>query len=168
MGSYRREKTILFFSYLVGIFLLGKFVPKDKVRHATVAFLIKQVMTWLFGLLVVEKKLIEYPYRFFFRRSYKANFSFEFFLYPITCVIFNLYYPEKRSRFIKTLYSIAFAAFIAIPEALIVRYSRLIRYKKWNALLSFFTMMTTNYLSHIFYRWFFKHNAEIIDISKSS
>lgn len=168
MVFYRREKKILLFSYLIGVFSLIILVPKDKLRHATLAFLIKQVMTWIFGLLVVEKKLIEYPYRLLFRNSYKASFTFEFFLYPISCVIYNLYYPERRSHFIRVLYSIFFGLLLAVPEKFIVKYSRLIRYKKWNAFLSFATMVATNYLSHIFYRWFFMNNAEINDNSKGN
>lgn len=166
MASYRREKKILFFSYLTSALLLFIFVPKNKIRHATVPLLFKQVLTWLFGLIVVEKDLIRYPYRPFFKKTYKASFDFEYFIYPVSCAIYNLYYPEKRNRLIKIIYNIFFALLIAVPEVLIVRHSRLIRYRKWNWLLSSATMMATNYLSHIFYKWFFKNDSEIFNPSK--
>ncbi|MEH7272491.1 CBO0543 family protein [Neobacillus vireti] len=59
-----------------------KFVPKNKIRHAPVIFLFKQVITWLFGLLVVEKNLIEYPFRLYFKKAYKGSFCFEYFFLP--------------------------------------------------------------------------------------
>ena len=153
MILYRREKTVMMSAYIIGIFLLLRFVPKDKIRHAAVAFLFKQVITWLFGLLVVEKKLIEYPYRPFFKKTYKASFDFEYFLYPVLCVIFNLHYPKKRNPLIKTLYYFMFAALTTGFEGLIVKYTKLVRYKNWNLYWSFITMWFTNYLSHVFYTW---------------
>jgi hypothetical protein len=62
----RKEKTIIVSPYIISVFLLLKFVPKDKIRRATIPFLFKQAITFLFGLPVVEKNLIEYPYRPFF------------------------------------------------------------------------------------------------------
>lgn len=153
MALYRREKTVIMSAYMIGIFLLLRFVPKDKVRHAAVSFLFKQVITWLFGLLVVEKKLIKYPYRPFFKKTYKASFDFEYFLYPVLCVMFNLHFPERRNSLIKTLYYFIYAALITGFEVLIVKYTKLIRYKNWSWYWSFVTMWFTNYLSHVFYKW---------------
>lgn len=156
MAFYRKEKTIIVSAYILSAFMLFKFVPKDKVRHATVIFLFKQVITWLFGLLVVEKKLIDYPYRMFFKRTYKASFCFEYFFYPVFSVLFNLYYPEKRNIVIKSLYNFLHTSLITSLEILIVKYTKLIRYKKWTWYWSFITIFYANYLSHVFYKWFFK------------
>jgi hypothetical protein len=145
---------------MISIFLLIKFVPKDKIRHALVPFLSKQVITWLFGLLVVEKNLIEYPYRPFFKKTYKASFCFEYFFYPLVSTLFNLYYPEKRNILIKTLYYFIHTSLITWLEVLIVTYTKLIRYKKWNWYWSFITIGFSNYLSRVFYKWFFKEKIE--------
>ena len=67
MANNCKEKIIIFSAYIGTTFLLFKFVPKNKIRHALIPFLFKQVITWFFGLLVVEKKLISYPYRPFLR-----------------------------------------------------------------------------------------------------
>jgi len=158
MASYRKEKTIMIFIYIINAFLLFTFVPKDKTRQASVAFLFKQVMTWLFGLIVVEKKLISYPYRLFFKRTYKGSFSFEYFFYPVLCVLFNLYYPEKRNVLMKTLYHFIHASAITALEVLLLKYTKLIRYKKWNWYWSLITIWFTNFLSHQFYNWFFKES----------
>jgi hypothetical protein len=156
MTSYRKEKNILFFAYILSALLLFKFVPKDKIRHASVIFLFKQVITWLFGLLVVEKNLIEYPFRLFFKRTYKASFCFEYFFYPVFSVLFNLYYPDKRNIVIKALYNFSHTSLITGIEVLIVKYTRLIRYKRWNWYWSFITMFAANHLSHVYYMWIFK------------
>lgn len=159
MAFYRKEKTIIVFAYIISAFLLFKYVPKDKIRHASVLFLFKQVITWLFGLLVVEKNLIEYPYRPFFKKSYKASFSFEYFFYPVYSVLFNLYYPEKGNILIKALYNFMNSLLFIGLELLIVKYTELIRYKKWHWYWSFITIWLANYVSHVYYKWFFKDNS---------
>jgi hypothetical protein len=156
--AYRKEKTIIASAYAISAFLLLNFVPKNKIRYAIVPFLFKQVLTWLFGLLVVEKNLIKYPYRAFFSKTYKASFCFEYFFYPVLCVIFNLYYPEKRNLAVKGIYYFLYTSFIVGLEVLFMKYTKLIRYKKWHWYWSFITLWFTSYLSHVFYKWFFKGN----------
>ncbi|WP_231507700.1 CBO0543 family protein [Bacillus sp. UNC41MFS5] len=58
------EWWILLSVYAVATCILF-FIPKNKIRLAVVAFLFKQVITFLIGLLVVEFGLIEYPVRSF-------------------------------------------------------------------------------------------------------
>jgi len=156
MRSYRKEKTIIGIVYLLSFFLLYKFVPKDKTRHAAVAFLFKQALTWLFGLIVVEKKLIDYPYCPIFKKAYKGSFSFEYFFYPVLCVLFNIHYPAKSSIVIKALYHLSHTSFITGIEVLTEKYTKLIRYKKWKWYYSFTSIWFVNYLSHVFYQWFFR------------
>lgn len=69
--TYKAEKTILISSWIITALLLIRFVPKDKIRHAQVPFLFNQMITWFFGLLVVEKGLIEYPYRLFLKMNFQ-------------------------------------------------------------------------------------------------
>src|SRR4051812_5188334 len=80
--KYKAEKTIEISSWIIVSLLLIKFTPKNKIRESLVVFLFKQALTWIFGLLVVEKNLISYPYRLFFKKANKATFSFEYFIYP--------------------------------------------------------------------------------------
>ncbi|MDQ0245796.1 uncharacterized membrane protein HdeD (DUF308 family) [Bacillus fengqiuensis] len=155
--AHKAEKTILISSWIITALLLIRFVPKDRIRHAQVPFLFNQMITWFFGLLVVEKGLIEYPYRLLFKKSNKSSFTFEYFIYPSLAVFFNLYYPEKRNMFIKTLYYFVHISLIIVCEVIAVKYTKLIRYKKWNWYWSFITVWITYYISHLHYRYFFKN-----------
>ncbi|MCD8509271.1 MAG: hypothetical protein LRY73_04855 [Bacillus sp. (in: Bacteria)] len=131
------EKRILVFFWLLTIIVLIIFIPKHKLRKAILAFLYKQIITWMFGLLVVEKGLIRYPVRFFSKAN-KTSFSFEYFFYPSLCSIFNIYYPEKKGPFHKFLYIVSHSGAVTLIEAIIERYTDLIDYVKWRWYWSFF------------------------------
>jgi hypothetical protein len=147
-----KDKGLLAAFVLITIGLLFKFIPKNRIRHGIIAFLFLQVITWLFGLLVVEMGLIKFPVRFF--KKYKGSFSFDYFIYPAVCAIFNVNYPENKNKLIKFLYHFFYAGIITLGEVLIERYTNLIKYVKWKWYWSFITMGLTNYSSRLFYRWF--------------
>lgn len=152
----RKDKTIEISAWVITSLLLIKFIPKNKLREAHVAFLFKQVITWLFGLLVVENNLISYPFRLFFKKTNKASFTFEYFVYPALCSFFNIYYPEKKHTFFKLLHYFFHTGIITVFEIFAVRYTNLIKYKKWTWYWSFITIWISYYISRIYYRWFFK------------
>ncbi len=158
----RVERKIEVVSWIVTALLLIRFIPRNKIREALVAFKFKQIITWIFGLVVVELGLIKYPKRLFFKHTTKSSFTFEFFVYPAICAIFNVNYPEKRNGFAKSCYYLFFAGIITVFEVIAVRYTRLIRYPHWKWYWSFFTLWITFYWSRIYYRWFFRigKNAE--------
>ncbi|WP_280637197.1 CBO0543 family protein [Alkalihalobacillus sp. BA299] len=156
MKNYKLEKSIIFSSSFIIIFLLILYVPKQKVRQAFVSFLFHQVITWFFGLLVVEKGLIKYPYRYFFKHSNKSSFLFEYLIFPAIAVLFNLYFPKKSNKGRIILYYFLYTSIITSFEMIAVKYTKLIRYKKWAWYWSFVTIWTSYYLSHLFYKWFFK------------
>ncbi|MEQ2466044.1 CBO0543 family protein [Niallia hominis] len=150
------EKRIELSAWIIMSFLLLVFVPRNKIREAQLSFLFKQVLTWIFGLLVVEKNLISYPSRLFFKKANKSSFTFEYFVYPALCSFFNLYYPEKRSTFYKFCYYLLFSGIITGFEVVGCKYTNLIKYKNWKWYWSFITMWVTYYISLIYYRWYFK------------
>lgn len=153
----RKVGTIIeFLSWVVAALLLMKYVPRNKWREATVTFLFKQGLTFLFGLLVVEKNLITYPSRLYFRKSMKSSFTFEYFIYPILCVLFNLHYPKNRNLVIKLLYYALHSSIITGLELIALKYTKLIKYKKWTWYWTFITLWFTFYLSHLYHQWFFK------------
>ena len=157
MAYRRRERTIEISTWIITILLLIRFVPKNKIREAHVIFMFKQGMTWLLGLLAVENHNIKYPYRTFFQKATKSSFTFEYFVYPALCTLFNIHYPEKKSIFSKALYYLGHTSFVTLFEVLLLKYTKLIRYKKWTWYWTFITIWVTYYISRIYHKWFFKN-----------
>jgi len=91
-----KDVLILVAAWVATIVMLILFIPKNKIREAQLIFLFKQSITWLVGLLVVELRLIEYPVRLF-KYANKTSFTFEYFIYPAICTVFNINYPVGKS-----------------------------------------------------------------------
>lgn len=149
-----KEQVIEISSWIVSAILLLILVPLARIREALVVYFFKQVITWYFGVVVVQKGLIEYPVRFFAKAT-NTSFSFEFFVYPTICVIFNLYYPFGKSSLLQILYYICFASAITVFELILEKRTDLIKYLKWSWLWTWITLFITFALSNWFYRWFF-------------
>jgi hypothetical protein len=150
-----KDIVILAASWLAMIVILFIYVPKSKIRDAQVIFFFKQLLTWLLGLLIVEFKLIEYPVRLF-KIATKTSFSFEYFIYPAICVIFNLHYPENRSKIKQFLYYSYYCTAITLFEVLCEKYTDLIEYIHWTWYLSWISFLLTFFISRKYYLWFFK------------
>ena len=153
--AFKKEKTIEISSWMTMIFLLINFVPKNRMREAMVAFLFKQAVTWLLGLVIVEKDMIRYPVRTFFKKSIKSSFTFEYFILPGMNALFNIHYPEKKHLLSKALYYFGFTSSITLLEMVALKYTKLIQYKKWNWYWSFLTIWFSYYIGRSYQRWFF-------------
>ncbi|UOQ91448.1 hypothetical protein MUO14_12715 [Halobacillus shinanisalinarum] len=149
------EQIILVLAWVISISILLIFIPKDKIRNAIVAFQFKQVLTWLFGLAVVQMRMIEYPVRLFDYAS-RASFTFEFLAYPAICAIFNVHYPEGKSKIAQFGYYALYTSVITVTEVILERYTNLIVYIHWSWYWTWITLFTTFFLSHLFYKWFFR------------
>ncbi|WP_102344771.1 CBO0543 family protein [Bacillus sp. Marseille-P3661] len=154
--TYKKEKIIELSSWVAMVILLIKFIPKNKLREAHLAFLFKQLITWLFGLIVVENGNISYPFRTFFKKSIKSSFTFEYFVFPGMCALFNAHYPEKRSKYFKTFYYIVYTSVIVFLEVIALRFTKLIHYENWKWYWSFVSIWFSYYLSRMYQVWFFK------------
>jgi hypothetical protein len=135
--------------------MLFRFIPKEKIRVAHAAYLFKLVITWSFGLAVVEYGLIQYPVRFFSYAT-KATFLFEFFLYPAICAVFVVNYPESKSIFHRFMYYFYYCTTLTIIEVIEERYTDVLQYIHWNGFLTWITFFITFYISHKYSQWFFK------------
>ena len=153
-----KEKVILLLAWSLTVIMLLIFVPRKKFREAQVIFLFKQFITWLFGLIAVESKLIEYPVRIFTIAT-RASFTFEYFVYPAISVIFCLYYPSKVKRFKVFLYYAGFCSAITIIEVLLEKFTVLINYLNWNWFHTWISLFITFFLSRCYYVWFFRLKA---------
>jgi hypothetical protein len=137
----------------VGLLIYG--VPKSKLREASLSLLFMQSFTWVTSGIVVELKLISYPVRFF-SYAFRTNFAFEYIIFPIVSVLFNLYFPRNGTVLKKLLYSITFPSVLIIGEIIVEKYTDNIRYINWNWFYSWSSMWGSLLLAYFFYRWFFK------------
>ncbi|MPL69304.1 hypothetical protein SDC9_15041 [bioreactor metagenome] len=151
------EKAILLVSWIVASTCIWFFVPRDKIRNFIVAFLFKQSITWISGLLVVEMGLIQYPVRIF-QIATTASFTFEFYVYPVICAFFNIYYPEDSTNTYKFFYYAIICSIITVLEVILEQHTQLIRYIHWEWYWTWITLFLTFYLSRVYYRWHFKVN----------
>lgn len=148
------DKVILILVWLITIGLLF-FIPKAKRRLAIVAFLFKELITWPTGLLVVQFGLITYPVRLFFTKINETSFTYEFFVYPVMCSLFNAFYPTYRSKLYKCFYYCAYCTGLTIPEFFIERYTHLIHYIHWSWYWTWITLLLTFAITRSFCVWFF-------------
>ncbi|WP_062047399.1 CBO0543 family protein [Bacillus sp. JCM 19034] len=150
-----KDYTALVIVWLATIICLFIFVPRAKIREASLIFLFKQLLTWSLGLIVVNLGLIRYPNRFF-KNVNGSSFTFEYFVFPSICVFFNLYYPTKRKFPIRFLYYWLYSGILTGIEVLFEKFTSLIQYRKWRWYHSFISFGITFYLSRVYYQWFYK------------
>jgi hypothetical protein len=151
----KKEYLLEVIGWAITIGLLIKFIPKNKIRHAQVAYGFKLFITWLVGLSVVELGLIEYPIRLF-PNATKTSFSFEYFIYPSFCAVFNVNFPEKKGAFGQFMYYFYYCTSLTIIEVIVERYTNILNYIHWTWYTTWITLFITFYMSRKFCVWFFK------------
>ncbi|ACT03164.1 hypothetical protein Pjdr2_4545 [Paenibacillus sp. JDR-2] len=149
------ERNILIGIWILTILLLIFTIPLSKIREAFVVFSFKQILTWFFGLLVAQYKLIEYPVREF-PYATRSSFSFEYFIYPAICIVFNLKFPKDKSIIKKTLWYLFFPSWMTALEVLLEKHTGLIHYIAWHWYWTWVTLLATFCLTRMFYLWFMK------------
>lgn len=153
------ERSIIVLAWIISIFLLKVFVPKNKKREAWLILLFMQTFNWFFGLVVVEFDLIKYPL-ILFEATEKANrtsFLFEFMAFPVLSVIFTLYLPKGKTWHWRSLYYIAYTAFITLFEVILEKYTDLIKYIHWTWYYTFGTVLMAFYICTFFNNWYNKY-----------
>jgi hypothetical protein len=153
------ERLLIILAWVITVILLLMFVPKKRIREAFLVFMFKQVITWLVGLMVVELRLLEYPVRSF-AYACKSSFDFEYFIYPSFCVLFNLHYPECKSSTRQFLHYIYYCSALTFIEVLVEKYTDILNYIHWAWYITFISFLITFFMSHKFYRWFFKMDTK--------
>ncbi|EIJ79921.1 hypothetical protein PB1_06137 [Bacillus methanolicus PB1] len=132
------DRIILWVLFIIGIVLFCFSLRKPLIKDTILVFLFKAYFSTFFGVIVVEKKMIEYPVRFL-SKYFEQSLLFEYFLYPIVCVYF--YQTSYRSKILGiilqcTLYSAA----ITVIEVLSEKYTGLIKYHTWTWMYSFISV----------------------------
>lgn len=153
------EKTILYSIWSITLISLV-FLPKNRLREASISYLFQQSISWFLGLLVIEWHLIEYPVRELASVN-KTSFTFEFFVYPVISAFFAIYYPGHRSLWIRFFYLSFFSTIVTVSEVLFENYTDLIKYVRWEWYYSWISVFLTLGLLRLFYSWFFKYDQRL-------
>ena len=143
------DYILITIEWIVTIGLLIRFILRQKIREAYIAFLFKQVITWVTGLLVVELRLIEYPIRLF-PYATKSCFTFEYFVYPSICAILNVHYPKNKNAFGQFMYYFYYCTTITGMEVLTERYTNILKYVHWTWYITWITLFITFYMTRSF------------------
>lgn len=152
------EWLILGCVWTLSLLLLAFAVPRAKRGVAQVAFLFKQMLTWIFGLIFVESRLLEYPVRCFATVN-RSSFTFEFLAFPALCAVYNCHYPERRGILARLLYTAAYSSVMTAVEWLIERYTKLIDYTGWTWYWTWVSLFVTFIASRLFCVWFFREKT---------
>ncbi|GEM_PF-369905 len=146
---------LIIIEWIVTIGLLIRFIPRNKIREAHVIYLFKYLLAWTLSFPISEFKLIEYPVRLF-PYANQTSYTFEAFVYPSLCAIFNTNFPEKKSFFNKFMYYFYYCTSITILEILTEKYTNIIKYIHWTWYITWITLFITFYISRKYYIWFFR------------
>ena len=159
------DRWILIIILVVSVIAVFILVPRTKIRDAWVIFLSLQVITWPAGLFAVEMKWIEYPIQLFAFDNHfnRSSLTFEFFLFPVTAIIFNLYFPIKQKKW-TILYYLVFTGFFTGLEVLLERYTDLVQYHKWKWYWTLITVIASLFINRHYYKWFKK---DLIEVKKT-
>ncbi|TEB05292.1 hypothetical protein Psch_02333 [Pelotomaculum schinkii] len=148
------EFIISVISALIGLLLLVFAVDWRYFRDWVVVFLYKSVLDGLWGAAVVNLHLLEYPFRQL-PLLYKVSLLFDFWVFPILCILYNQVTRERGFRHI-LVYAILFSVGITVIEYPLELYTELIKYHKWSWYITFITLTVTFLSSRAFiafYRW---------------
>ncbi|MFC0472766.1 CBO0543 family protein [Halalkalibacter kiskunsagensis] len=151
------EYTILYLVWNITVFSLF-FIPTNKYREASIAFLFQQFVTWFLGILVVEWNWINYPVRLLANVN-ETSFTFEFFVYPVIGIFFVLYFPIYRSLFNRFLYYFSYTTGITIPEILFEKYTDTIEFVHWTWYYTWISIFLSLVLLRVFYKWYFNERT---------
>ncbi|MDX5476364.1 MAG: hypothetical protein LPK00_12590 [Bacillaceae bacterium] len=148
------EFMLLYILYAITFISLA-FIPKNKWREASIAFSFQQCITWFFGLIVVQFNLIAYPVRELANVN-GTSFLFEFIMFPIISSFFCVFYPLRKSRWMKFVYYSSFCTVLTILEVFFEKFTNLIHYIQWDWYVTWITVFGAFLLIWKFYKWFFQ------------
>lgn len=148
------EMMISISAFVITLLLLIFAIDWRYFRDWIVVLLFKSHLDCLWGSPVVTLQLIEYPARFL-PKYYETSILFEFWVFPILCVLYNQV-TMKRGIVAIIGYALVFSAGITAVEYPLELYTNLIHYIDWSWFTTFYTLLITFLMSRAFiafFRW---------------
>lgn len=138
----KKEKNILYFLLVAGIIALPLSLFRKGRKDWLIVFFLKGVLSSLINTIAVASKRLEYPVRLF-PRLFKTSVIFDYLLFPLACVWFNQTTCSSKLRGIFMQAFFAYSLPMALLEYWIVKTTKLIKYKKWSSLHTYFSLSFT-------------------------
>lgn len=148
------ETVILIAEAIIPVLSLA-FVPKNKLFQAQFIFLFVQSPSWILGLLAVQLGLIVYPYRELSTVN-RTSFIFEFLVLPILCIHFNVHFPERSSKVVKSMYYFGITMVFTVIEYFIEKHTLILKYTGWQWYWTFISVCFIFWLTRKTTHWFFR------------
>jgi len=137
-----------------GLLLLIFVVDWRYFRDWIVVFLYNSLLDSFWGTAVVAASLLEFPFRQF-PQLYKMSLLFDYWIFPILCVLYNQI-TRERGLWPIIYYASLFSAGMTAIEYPLELYTNLIKYINWNWFTTFYTLTITFLSSRAFiafFRW---------------
>lgn len=157
-----KELVILIFSWITCLFLLIKFIPKEKKRYFQIIFLFAHATAWIFQYIQVNIGLVSFPYREF-EQAIKMSFSLYYVVLPTFAVFFMLFYPEKQNWMRKWIHYLIFCNGMHLYMFLVERHTELVHDINWHWWFAVTIDLCILYLVKTFAFWFRKGLSESSD-----
>ncbi|MDD2553863.1 MAG: hypothetical protein PHP51_04765 [Desulfotomaculaceae bacterium] len=148
------ELIISVVTALLALALLLFIIDWRYFRDWVVIFLFKCILDSLWGTAVVNKEMLEYPFRQL-PQFFKMSLLFEYWVFPILCLLYNQV-TRKRGVWPIIYYAVLFSAVVTAIEYPLELYTDLIEYHTWSWFTTFYTLTITFLASRAFiafYRW---------------
>ena len=139
--SKKGELIFLRILFVISIGVLIRLMKKPPIKDWLIVFLLKSYIASMLDNVFVKKGFIKYPVRTF--KLFDISVLFSYIIFPVTCVFFNQ--VTRNSNFVGILTkSLLFSIPSAFAEFFIVKYTKLVQYRKrWNSLYSFLSIVST-------------------------
>lgn len=129
------ERTILWLLLVIGFVLFLCSLRKPPIKDKMLIALLTSYFSTFIGVLIVEKKMLDYPIRFL-SSYFSSSLLYEYLLFPVVCIYF--YQTTYKSRFPSiVLQCILYTSALTIVEVVFERYTDLIEYHTWTWIYTF-------------------------------
>ncbi|MDF2926468.1 MAG: hypothetical protein K0R57_5382 [Paenibacillaceae bacterium] len=150
------ERLILVVSWLLCLGVLAFGIPAGKRREAMIVFFFSQIITWTLSLVFVQLGMISNPVREF-EKATRANFTFNFLLYPTVSMMFSMYYPSKSSKLKQFLYQLAIIGVVSLSMQYVEVYTELMEFNHFNWFIGGLVLLFGVNASRKYAQWYFNH-----------
>ncbi|WP_442852975.1 CBO0543 family protein [Bacillus sp. UNC41MFS5] len=130
-------------------------IPRNRLREAHLVFLFAQAIGWLYVFIQSRLRNIIFPYREFPYAS-AMLFSLHYIIYPTFNVLFIMWCPKNKGKFVRIFYSLVFIGIHQLYEFLLERYTNLIENNNWHWYFGILTKLIIYFIIFSFYKWYNK------------